>query len=718
MQYKLFIIMTLFAASCGTKHQNMSQDKTEARIDSIIQLMTLEEKITMIHGASIFKSGEVSRLGIPALVMSDGPHGVRPEQSFAGSPIQPGEDAATYLPTGICLASTWNKKLGYEYGAVLGSEAKFRGKDIILGPGVNIIRSPLNGRNFEYMSEDPYFNSEMAVGYIKGVQDQGISACVKHFAGNNQETNRSKVDVIVSERALREIYLPAFKAAVEKAQVNSVMGAYNLLNGQYCTHNKVLVNDILKGEFGFDGILMSDWGAVMNTKEALLYGTDLEMGTELVQNPRINYDSFFLAKPAMALVESGEVSEDLIDDKVRRILRIMFRTNMFGKRTPGNLNTAIHQQTAFRVAAEGIVLLQNKENFLPLKPNQFKTILVVGYNADYQQSLGGGSSQVKAFYDITALEGITKLAGEGTQVIFEPGFIPTKDMSIDQTLADKAVEAASKADAVIYVGGWIHNVDMTSWDGTAFDMEGQDKKDIKLIYGQEELIQRIAKVNPNTAVVIMGGSNVEMREWMNQVPAILQAWYPGMEGGKALASIIFGHTNPSGKLPMTFANSHTDYSAHAIGQFPGDGKRVEYNDDIYVGYRYFDKKNIEPLFPFGFGLSYTSFKFSDLKINLTPDSVLVSCNVTNSGEIAGAEVVQLYMAPINPKTDRPVQELKGFEKIFLNPGESAPVKMSLCRADFAYYDQANRQWKTDSGDYAIRVGNSSRHLFLNQVVKL
>lgn len=717
MKKILFICLVLFMAACQNKKQTSQNDLFEAKIDSLIQLMTLEEKINMIHASSSFTSGGVERLGIPELIMSDGPHGVRPELGRGWTLLDTDEDEATYLPTGICLAATWNKSLGYEYGAVLGNEAKARGKDVILGPGVNIIRSPLNGRNFEYLTEDPYLNSKMAVGYIKGVQDQSVSACVKHFVANNQETKRDSVDVIVSERALREIYLPVYKASVQEAGVHTVMGAYNKVNGQYATHHEYLINKVLKEEFGFDGIVISDWSAVKDTREALLYGTDIEMGTDLSQMPNIDYSAFYLANPALEMIQKGEVDEKVVDDKVRRILRVMYRNNKFGERTPGSFNTKEHQQTALKVAEEGIVLLQN-DGMLPIKPNSMKKILVVGHNAVYKQSMGGGSSQVKALYEITALEGIKKYAGENTEVVFAEGYIPTEDMSYDKKLADKAVDAAAKADVVIFVGGWIHNYDMTKWGGTAFDMEGQDKSDLKLIYGQEDLIKRIASVNPNTTVVIMGGSNVEMKNWMGHVKAIVQAWYPGMEGGNALARILFGYVNPSGKLPMTFANSHLDYPSHAVGEFPGTNLVVNYTEGIYVGYRYFDKENLTPLFPFGHGLSYTSFEFSNLVVTNKGGQIRVECKITNTGSMAGAEVAQLYVAPQNPKIDRPVKELKGFEKVYLNPGQSSTVTLILEKEDFGYFDEASKKWKTDAGAYEIQIGNSSRNILLKNSIKL
>ncbi len=714
----LFLSVVLIISSCGEGLQTASHDKYEARIDSIVNLMTLDEKINMIHASSSFTSGGVERLGIPELVMSDGPHGVRVEHGRDWAPDPNANDEATYLPTGICLASTWNPELGYEFGKVLGSEANARGKDVILGPGVNIIRSPLNGRNFEYMSEDPYLTGEMAVGYIKGVQDQGVSACIKHYIANNQETDRSGVDVIVSERALREIYLPAFKAGVQKGDVNTLMGSYNKVNGQYATYNQYLINDVLKGEFGFDGAVISDWSAVHDTKDALIGGTDIEMGTDLDQMPNIDYNAFFMGDSALAMVENGEVDESVIDDKVKRILRVMYKSDMLdGSRPDGSMNTKEHQNTALKVAEEGIVLLKN-DGMLPVKPGQYKTILVVGHNAERKFSMGGGSSQVKALYEVTPLEGIKNYCGADSKVIFAEGYTTSKDNSVDKKLAAKAIQAAAKADAVIFVGGWIHNYGHEVWGAIGYDAEGKDKSDINLLYGQSDLINSIAKVNPNTAVVIMGGSNVELNSWMNSVPAIIHAWYPGMEGGNAIASIIFGKTNPSGKLPMTFANSYEEYPSHCVGEFPGKDMVVNYDEGIYVGYRYFDKENKEPVFPFGYGLSYTTFSFSDLNVKNNDGVITAEFKVTNTGDVAGAEVAQLYIAPVNPAVDRPVKELAAFDKIFLNPGESGKVSFVLSNDDFSYYDVNSSSWKTDKGDYKIEIGNSSRNISLSETISL
>ncbi|HEY0770759.1 MAG TPA: glycoside hydrolase family 3 protein, partial [Sphingobacteriaceae bacterium] len=522
----------------------------ESRINELVRKMTLEEKVKMIHASSSFTSGGVPRLGIREMVMSDGPHGVRPEHGRDWALDNNLPDSGTYLPVGVCLAATWNEQLGYAYGAVLGSEANYRGKDVILGPGINIIRSPLNGRNFEYQSEDPFLVSKMVTGYIKGVQDQGISACVKHFAANNQETKRFTIHVEMSERALREIYLPGFKAAVQQAGVNTVMGSYNKFRGQWASQNHYLLQQILRKEWGFKGLVMSDWDAVHNTLQALWNGMDLEMGTDLHMLPNPDYSKFFLGDTVISLVKSGKFPEYLLDEKVRRILYVMFKTNMInGQRKKGAYNTPQHRQTALKVAEEGIVLLKNQAGFLPLR-RDVRHIAVIGYNAERKQSMGGGSSQVRAFYEVTPLEGIRQQA-QGITISYAKGYDITRGAQANEALIAEAAALAAKADLVIFVGGWTHGYNYAVWSDNAYDAEDTDKPDMKMPFGQESLLQAVMKANPNTVVVLMGGGAIEMQSWIGQVPAVVQAWYPGMEGGHALASVLFGKVNPSGKLPMT-----------------------------------------------------------------------------------------------------------------------------------------------------------------------
>lgn len=677
--------------------------------------MTLEEKVAMIHANSSFTSGGVPRLGIPELVTSDGPHGVRLEHGRDWRTDNDHvDDSATYLPTGVCLASTWNPQLGYAYGAVLGSEANARGKDVILGPGINIIRSPLNGRNFEYESEDPYLISKMAVGYIKGVQDQDVSACVKHFLANNQETQRGQVNVLMSERALREIYLPGFKAAVTQGGVYSVMGAYNKFRGQWCTENAYLVNEILKGEFGFKGILMSDWGAVHHTAEAIWGGTDLEMGSDLLGLP---YNKFLMADTVVALVKKGFIDPRSIDDKVRRILYVMYKIHKFDKRKPGAFSTIAHFATARKVAEEGIVLLKNN-SILPLDKSSVHSIAVIGANAARPQSEGGGSSQVRTRYEITPLQGIKKIAGDGVRVTYSPGYRLARNATADQALIDSAVEAVKKADVAIVVGGWTHGYNNYAWDDNAYDAEGVDKPDMTMPFGQDRLIEAVVKANPRTVVVLTGGGPVDMTHWIDKTPAILESWYAGSEGGTALAGILFGQVNPSGKLPMTFPKTGAESPAHALGQFPGDSTTVEYDDDIFVGYRYFDTWKVQPQFAFGHGLSYTTFDYSHLTMTTQGRSAVVSLLLTNTGHTAGAEVVQVYVRQNHCTLRRPEKELKGFEKVFLQPGETRNVTITLNKDAFQYYNDLKHAWVLDPGAFTILCGSASDDIRASSMISI
>src|SRR6056297_2146809 len=749
MKYKLFILsiltFSILFTSCNSdRNQSIgdtgSDEVSEAKLDSLINLMTLDEKLDLIHASSSFTSGGIPRLNIPELVFSDGPHGVRHEHGRGWYALEDADDEATYLPVGICLASTWNTDLGYDYGEVLGNEAKERGKNVLLGPGINIIRSPLNGRNFEYLSEDPFLTGAMGVGYVKGLQAQGVAACPKHYTANNQETDRHNIDALISKRALHEIYLPAFKDVVQDGGAWSIMGAYNKVNGQYTTHHEYLNNTVLKGDWEFDGVVVSDWASVKDTREALLYGTDIEMGTELLRdfnNPV--YDEFYMANPAKEIIENGEVDERFVDDKVRRVLRLMHRTTALTDHGPGKRNVTEHQQKALEVAREGIVLLKN-DGLLPMDKTEIKTLAVIGHNANRRFAGRGGSSQVNALYEITPLEGIRNLVGDDVDVVFAEGYEPYYDESLfrgdggdaasqsrenredvelartaNEDLMQEAVDLAEEADAVIFVGGWIHGHEGMPWGQGTYDAEARDKLNLKLIFGQEDLIRQINTVNDRTAVVLMGGSNVEMENWLPATPAYLHAWYPGMEGGTAIAEILFGEVNPSGKLPMTFANSHEDYPSHSIGEFPGDGT-VDYAEDIYVGYRYFDTQNKDVLFPFGFGLSYTTFEFSDLQVSKQEDKVIVQTTVTNTGDREGAEVVQVYVHHKEPSVGRPIRELKGFEKVELEPGAAATVNIELDESAFKYYHPEELRWVLESGGYEVQVGNSSRDIKLSEEV--
>ncbi len=716
----LFIVcLSVCLAACSTNTEKKVLS-TEQKIDSLIRLMTLEEKVAMIHASSSFTSGAVPRLGIPEWTMSDGPHGVRKEHGRGWVGSESPEYFATYLPVGISLASTWNPDLGYAFGKVLGEEAKARGKDVILGPGINILRTPLNGRNFEYLSEDPYLVSKMVVGYIKGVQDQNVAACVKHYLANNQEIDRNTVSVEMSERTLREIYLPGFAAAVKEGGVYTLMGAYNKFRGQYCSHHEYLINNVLKDELGFDGVVISDWGAVHNTMEALKFGTDVEMGTDLSQGEVKNYGKFFLGDTVISLVKSGQVEESLIDEKVRRILRVMYRTKIMGggDRGTGTFNTPEHQAAALKIAEEAIVLLKNENNLLPLNKNSMKNVAIIGANATRKNGGAGGSSQVNAKYEITPMQGIEKILFENIKITYAQGYEVVKDGKSNADMIKEAVDAAKKADASILVCGWIHGyIDL--WEGNAFDAESVDKPNMFLPFGQDELISAVLKANPNTVIVIMGGGPVDMTKWETKAKAILFAGYPGMEGGNAIGKIIFGDVNPSGKLTMTFPKKLEDSPAHAIGEYPGKDNVVHYNEGIFVGYRYYDTKKVEPQFSFGHGLSYTTFLYENLQLTKRDNqSVDVTVTVRNTGSRTGAEVMQLYVKDVESSVERPEKELKGFQKIFLHAGESKDIIITLPVDAFRFYDDQKKEWVLEKGKFQILAGSSSRDIRLTKEIDL
>lgn len=668
----------------------------ETRVDDLLSRMTLEEKVALVHADSKFSTAAIPRLGIPRRWMSDGPLGVREDVSHDNwNAAGRTDDFSTAMPAGICLASTWDPNIAYAEGEAIGQEARARGKDIMLGPGVNILRTPLCGRNFEYLGEDPFLTSRMAVGYIHGEQSQDVSSCVKHFALNNQEVERNSIDVEVDERALREIYLPAFKAAVQEGGVWCVMGAYNQFRGQHCCENDYLLNQILKGEWGFKGLVMSDWNGAHNTRECALNGLDCEMGTDPP------YNNFHLAQPYLDGLKSGEFPMAGLDDKARRNLRVMFATHVFDPgRTNGSINTHAHQMVSRRVAEEGIVLLKNQHSLLPLDTTKIKTIAVIGENATRLQCHAGGSSEIKAFYEITPLQGIVARAGQNVNIIFSEGY----EDNGGTDLTERAVAAAKSADVVIYLGGLRK--------GANEDNESTDRKDFKLPDGQDELIQKIAAANPNTVVVLLG-TPAEMDSWVDKVPAVLQAWYPGMDGGNALAAILFGDVNPSGKLPCTIPKRLEDSPAHALGAYPGTNGVVTYKEGLLVGYRWFDTKDIEPQFPFGYGLSYTTFKYSNLKVGKSDEgSYVAQFDIENTGTRPGAEIAQLYVHENKPALMRPEKELKGFHRIYLQPGETETILIPLDQSAFGYYDPARKSWVAQKDKFKILVGSSSRDIHL------
>lgn len=684
------------------------QDSTrpiEERIEDALSRMTTEEKVRMLHANGGYRSWGVPRLGLPDNNPTDGPTGLRPAMEWSNwNNAGENSDSCTAFPAMICLAATWNPEMGQLYGKAYSEEALYRNKNIILGPGVNILRTPLNGRNFEYMGEDPYLASKIAVGYIQGVQSNHVAACVKHFAVNNQETGRMHIDTRVDERTLHEIYLPAFKAAVQQGHVWTIMGAYNQYNGQHCCHNAYLLQEVLRKQWHFDGVVLSDFGGTHNTREAILNGLDLEYGTHL-GSPEA-FDRYYLAAPYLSLIRNGEIGTAELDQKVRNILRMMFRTSLSPNRPWGVLASPEHSTIARRVAEEGLVLLQNADNLLPLDINRYKRILVTGENAMRKMALAGGSSESNARYEVTALEGIRNKIGNRAEVLYTPGYSSHPDANTD-SLRNTAVEEARRADLIIFVGGLNKNA--------GNDSEGADRESLTLPYRQDELIHALAAVNPHIVAVMLSGNPYTM-PWKDEVPAIVQAWYGGTEAGNAIASVLVGETNPSGKLPFTFPARIEDIGAHALQAYPGDGKSVEYKEGIFVGYRWLEREKIKPIFAFGHGLSYTAFTYSDLKLDKRQvgkgDKVVATLSVTNTGKRAGAEVVQLYVSDLKSSLPRPIKELKGFDKVFLQPGETKTVTFTLDQEAFSYYDPAQHGWTVEPGKFKISVGSSSSDIRL------
>jgi beta-glucosidase len=672
---------------------NAANISIENKIEELLKQMTLEEKVCLIHGNGLFRTEGVKRLDIPALKMSDGPMGVRREfPNDNWNALDYSDDFVTYLPSNTALAATWNTTLAYESGKVLGDEARGRGKDVILAPGVNIVRSPLCGRNFEYMGEDPYLAASMAVPFIKGVQENDVAACVKHFALNNQETERLNVNVEVEERALREIYLPAFEAAVKVGKSYTIMSAYNKFRGTYCSHSNYLLDNILRDEWQYDGVVISDWGAVHDTYEAANCGLDIEM------NVTSNFNEYFMAKPLIEAVQAGKVDEKVIDEKVRRILRLMNKIKIFEEgRYTGAYNTAEHREKTLNTAREAIVLLKNENSILPLDKNKIKTLAVIGENAEKLHALGGGSAEIKALYEISPLLGLKIKLGGTVKIHYAKGYSDNEGLS--QQILAEAVGIAEMADVVIIIGGLTHKL----------DTEGLDKPDLRLPYGQDELIEKILEANKNTVVVMLSGSPVDMGPWLPKANAVVQTWYNGMEGGNALAEVLLGEVNPSGKLPFTFPKSLKDSPAHSIGEFPGE-KDVHYREGILVGYRHFSTNNIEPLFCFGHGLSYTSFDYTNIRLSKEDGdnniSITVSVDITNTGNREGAEVIQLYIRDLEATVNRPVKELKGFYKLWLESGESKTVDIVLDRTALAFYNEAEHCWQVEAGEFEVLVGSS------------
>ena len=698
----------------------------EERVEDALSRMTLEEKVGMTTAQSKFSSRGVPRLGIPEVWHTDGPHGIRPEVLW-DEWDQAGwtNDSCTAFPALVNLAATWDKEMSLLYGRSIGEEARYRKKDILLGPGINICRTPLNGRNFEYMGEDPYLAGQMVVPYIKGVQENGVAACVKHYAVNNQEFQRTQSNSVVDDRTLYEIYLPAFKAAVLEGNAWSIMGSYNLYNGQFNCHNKKLLVDILKNEWGFDGVVVSDWGGCRDSEEAILNGLDIEMGTwtnGLRGAASDSYRNYHMADPYLKGLREGKYTTKELDDKVRRILRLIFRTSMRPEPNYGRFVCPEHYQAAREISAAGVVLLKNDNNALPLNVPQGGKILLVGENAVKKMVVGGGSSNLKTAYEVNPLEGIQNAFGADAEVVWERGYVGDTSTSYNnvdtgQDLTDDrspkeliaaAVEAAKDADYVIFVGGLNKSAHQ--------DNESTDRLQITLPYGQEKVILALAEVAKKMVVVNISGSAVAM-PWAGEVDAIVQGWYGGTESGNALADVLTGKVNPSGRLPFTVPFRYEDGPIKTEAQYPGikeDGDefwQTHYSEGVYVGYRWYSSNKIKVQFPFGHGLSYTTFSYANAKADkaeMTADQTLkVSVDVTNTGSVDGAEVVQLYINDVKSTIDRPVKELKNFEKVYLKAGETKTVTFEIDAEDLSYFDADKHEWVAEPGKFKALLGSSS-----------
>ena len=723
----LFVLSAMAFTACKSTTSNLPVylDETkplEERVEDALARMTLEEKVKILHAQSKFSSAGVPRLGIPELWTTDGPHGIRTEVLW-DEWEQAGwtNDSIVAFPALTALAATWNEDMSALYGKVIGEEARFREKDVLLGPGVNIYRTPLNGRNFEYMGEDPFLASKMVVPYVQEVQKNGVAVCVKHYALNNQETFRHQYDAVVDDRTLYEIYLPAFKAAVQEGGAWSIMGAYNLYKGQHACHNEYLLNDILKGEWGFDGVVISDWGGTHDTDQAIVNGLDLEFGTwtdGLTMGATDGYDAYHLANSYLERLRDGRASVEVLDEKVRRVLRLNFRTAMNPDKPFGSICSPEHYDAARTIATEGIVLLKNDNDVLPVDLGSVKKIAVIGENAIKMMTVGGGSSSLKAQHECIPMEGILAAVGDKAEVVYERGYVGdvtgnyngvatgqdlSESRTEDQLIAD-AVKLAQDADVVLFFGG----LNKASHQ----DCEDSDRYGLELPYAQDKVIEAISKVNDNVAVIIISGNAVAM-PWVDNVNAIVEAWYSGSQAGHAIADVVFGKVNPSGKLPFTFPVKLNDLGAHAAGAYDPKDLSVEYKEGLYVGYRWADKYDVEPLFAFGHGLSYTDFAYGDAKAKSSVKAgadLKVSIDITNTGKVAGKEVVQLYIGDEEAYLDRPVKELKGFKKVHLEPGETKTVEFVIEPDMLKFFDDAKHEWVLEKGKFTAYVGASSQDI--------
>jgi beta-glucosidase len=691
----------LMLATVQLNAQSKSDNTHDARIAAIITKLTLEEKIGLLHANGIFSSAGVERLGIPELMTDDGPLGIREDVKEGWAPANLTTDSATFFPNGSALAATWNPELAYRYGHDLGEEARARKKYIVLAPAFNIMRTPLCGRTYEYYSEDPFLNSALAVGSVKGIQSQDIAACVKHFAVNNQEIERNRISVEVDERALREIYLPAFKAAITEGNAWTIMSAYNKLRGVYCSENDYLLKKILRSEWKFKGVVISDWGGTHSTVDAANNGLDLEMGS------RPPYNSYYFADKLLDSVKAGKVTMNIIDEKVKHILWVMYHTSMADNPPTGKMNTPEHSKTVYDIASESIVLMKNDQHLLPLNTTTIKTLAVIGDNATHSFHLGGFGAGVKAKYEVTALAGLQDRLGKKIKITYAQGYSGVYKPSgtePDSAMIAQAVATAKSADvAILFIGG---NRD--------YESEGRDRKDLSLPFSEQVLVDAVTSANPKTIVVIIGGAPYDIGKIKQNNSTIVWSWYNGSENGNALADVLIGKINPSGKLPFTFPVELKDLPAHDPVAYPGENHTVVYKEGILVGYRWFDTKKIEPLYCFGYGLSYTNFQYLSLKTSKsvygTSESIIATIKIKNTGKYAGKETVQLYVSKSGSAVERAEKELKGFKKIMVAPGKIADVTLVIPVKDLAYYEVKTGKWIVESGEYKLLAGGSSRDI--------
>lgn len=699
--------LSLFAAGFAGA-QSKTNSSIDSKIDALLKKLTLEEKISMLHANGVFTAGGIKRLGIPEIKTDDGPLGVREEVKEGWGSANLTTDSATFFPNGSAIAATWNPAMAYAYGHAIGAEARERGKNVLLAPAFNICRVPLNGRTYEYYSEDPFLNSMLAVQAVKGIQSEHVAACVKHFIVNNQETNRNTVNVNIDERTLREIYMPAFKAAITQGGAWTIMSAYNKLRGEYCSENDYLLNKVLKGEWGFKGAVISDWGGTHSTVTAANNGLDLEMGS------RPPYNTYYFADKLLDSVKAGKVSMKVINDKVRRILWVLYHTDMSKNLPKGSINTPEHSKAAYDIASESVVLLKNDQHILPLNTAAIKSIAVIGDNATHTFHLGGFGAGVKARYEVTGLQGLQNRLGKTIDIKYAQGYPGvykawgkdkrTEDAKPDSAMIAQAVATAKSCDiAILFIGG---NRD--------YESEGRDRKTLELPFGEQTLVDAVTAANPKTIVVVVGGAPYDIGKIKENNHTIVWSWYNGSENGNALADVLIGKVDPSGRLPFTFPASLQDSPAIALDAYPGKDLQETYKEGLLVGYRWFDTKNIKPLYCFGYGLSYTNFDFSDMhtgkKIYKPSETITVTLKVKNTGKYSGKETVQLYVSKPQSKVERPEKELKAFKKVEIPMGHTSLVTLTIPVKNLAYYDVKTSKWVVEPGTYKLLAGKSSRDI--------